>query len=69
VKSLKPSAVNYYWLSAAYSAGGDRDKSLESLQKAFDMGFSDFAAIDGSPYFNNVRSDPRYQQLLAKYRR
>jgi len=68
-KSARPSAINYYWLAAAYSARGDRDKSVESLQKAFEMGFSDFAAIDGSPYFSNVRSDPRYQQLLAKYRR
>ena len=63
------SGNNLFWLSAAYAAHGDRDKAMGALQKAFDGGFRDFAALDNSPYFSSLRSDPRFQQLIQRYRR
>jgi adenylate cyclase len=63
------SAISLWWLTAAYAAKGDKEKALATLQKAFDAGFRDFAAIDASPYFASLRSDPRFQQLLRRYRR
>jgi serine/threonine protein kinase/predicted Zn-dependent protease len=62
-------AINYFWLSAAYAAHGDKEKALATLQKALAAGYRDFAAIDASPYFSSLRSDPRFQQLIRQYRK
>jgi tetratricopeptide (TPR) repeat protein len=69
LKGLRPVGINYFWLSAAYAARGDKEKTLATLQKAFEVGFNDFAALDTSPYFSSVRSDPRYLQLTQRYRK
>jgi eukaryotic-like serine/threonine-protein kinase len=68
-KTVRPTGVNYFWLGAAYAAHGDREKTLATLQKAFDAGFHDFAALDASPYFSSLRTDPRFQQLTQRYRK
>jgi TolB-like protein/predicted Ser/Thr protein kinase len=65
----RKTAMDQYYLSAAYSAKGDREKALVTMQEAFSLGFHDFAAIDASPYFASLRADPRFQQLLGRYRR
>ncbi len=44
-------------------------KFLPTLQKALTAGYRDFAAIDASPYFSSLRSDPRFQQLMGRYRK
>ncbi|HLM80164.1 MAG TPA: protein kinase [Terriglobales bacterium] len=62
-------AINLFWLSSAYAAHGDKEKALGTLQKALAAGYRDFAAIDGSPYFSSLRTDPRFQQLTQRYRR
>jgi serine/threonine protein kinase/tetratricopeptide (TPR) repeat protein len=68
-KNVRPAAINYFWLSAAYAAHGDKERALATLQKAFDAGFHDFAALDASPYFSSLRTDPRFQQLTQRYRK
>ena len=65
----KKTTIDQYWLAAIYSAKGDKDKSLAALQQALQTGYRDFAALDSSPYFANLRSDPRYQKLIAQYRK
>jgi serine/threonine protein kinase/Tfp pilus assembly protein PilF len=62
-------AINLFWLSSAYAAYGDKEKALATLQKTFNAGYRDFAALDASPYFSALRSDPRYQQLVQRYRK
>jgi serine/threonine protein kinase/tetratricopeptide (TPR) repeat protein len=64
----RKTAMYQFWQSAVYSAKGDREKAFTTMQEAFNLGFRDFAALDGSPYFASLRSDPRYQQLLQRYR-
>ncbi len=62
-------AINSYFLSAAYAGKGDKEKALAELQKTLNLGFGDFAALDASPYFSSLRADPRYQQLIQRYRK
>jgi serine/threonine protein kinase/Tfp pilus assembly protein PilF len=62
-------AMNCYWLSAAYAGKGDKDKALATLQEAFKLGYGDFASLDTSPYFASLRNDPRYKILLDQYRK
>jgi tetratricopeptide (TPR) repeat protein len=66
---LRPSGINYYWLGAAYAARGDKEKALATMQKAFEAGFHDFAALEASPYFTSLRGDARFQQLMQQYRK
>jgi eukaryotic-like serine/threonine-protein kinase len=68
-KQNTKAAINRFWLSSAYAAHGDREKALDTLQKALEAGYRDFAAIDASPYFSSLRSEPRFQQLLQRYRK
>jgi eukaryotic-like serine/threonine-protein kinase len=68
-KNVRPAGINYFWLGAAYAARGDKEKALATLQKALDMGFHDFSALDASPYFSSLRTDPRFQQLTQRYRK
>jgi eukaryotic-like serine/threonine-protein kinase len=69
LKGLRPAGINYFWLSAGYAAHGDKEQALATLQKAFELGFHDFAALDASPYFSSLRTDPRFQQLTQRYRK
>jgi serine/threonine protein kinase/tetratricopeptide (TPR) repeat protein len=61
--------MDQYWLAAIYSAKGDKEKSFAAMQQALQTGFRDFGALDSSPYFANLRSDPRYQKLIQQYRK
>ena len=61
-------SLELFWESSIYAGRGEKDKALASLQRALEKGFNDFAAIDNSPHFNSLRSDPRFQQLLKKHR-
>lgn len=63
----RDSAISLYWLGAAYAGKGDQEKALATLQKSFDAGFRDFAAIDAAPYFSSLRPEPRFQQMIRKY--
>jgi hypothetical protein len=67
-KSIRPAGIKYFWLSAAYAVRGDKETALASLQKAFNAGFHDFAALDTSPYFWSLCTDRRFRQLTQRYR-
>ena len=67
--SGRDTALGTYWLSAGYAGKGDKETALATLQKSFDAGFRDFAAIDAAPYFSSLRTDPRFQQMIRKYRK
>ena len=60
------SMINNYWLSSYYAGNGAKEKALASLQKSFDYGFRDFAALDANTAFASLRSDPRFTAMLAR---
>jgi serine/threonine protein kinase/Flp pilus assembly protein TadD len=68
-KSATPAAINYVFLSEAYSARGDKEKALAALQKALEMGYRDFGTLDTNAYFDGLRGDARFEALAKKYRK
>ena len=38
------------------------------MERALTLGFRNFDAIDGSPYYEALRDDPRLEALIDKYR-
>jgi len=55
--------------SALFAAQGDKEEALATLEKALAGGYRDFAAIDANPHLASLRSEPRFQQLMRKYRK
>ena len=55
----------FYYLAWAYSAKGDKKKSLKALQTAVEKGFSDTSALDNNKAFDSLRDDPQYQKIVS----
>ena len=53
-------------ISAAYAGRGDKEESLAELEKALGRGYRDFADLDSNPYFDSLRADPRFAELLQR---
>ncbi|MEE9234385.1 MAG: tetratricopeptide repeat protein, partial [Candidatus Acidoferrales bacterium] len=64
----RESAVVLVQFCSVYAMQGEKEKALAELEKALENGYRDFAYLDSSPYFNPLRDDPRFQQLLRRYR-
>ena len=63
----RPGATpNLYQLATLYFALGDKDNGFKTLTRAFDVQreLADPTTID--PLFDDVRSDPRMQALIAR---
>jgi predicted esterase/tetratricopeptide (TPR) repeat protein len=58
-------AGGFYYLAWAYSAKGDKKKSLKALQIAVDKGFSDVAGLESNKAFDTLRDDPQYQKIIS----
>ena len=54
-------------IAAAYAGLGDSEKALAALEDALASGYRNFARINTSSHFAALRSDARFQALLAKY--
>lgn len=51
-------------LAFAYAAAGNKDKSLENLQKAFEERDPALVSIKMSAVYDFLRDDPRYKDLI-----
>lgn len=56
----------FFYLAWAYAANRDKKKSLQFLNTAVEKGFSDAAMITATKAFDSIRSEPEYQQIMAK---
>ena len=66
-RSPLKTALDFYWLSASYAGNGEKEKALANLQKALELGYRDFAAIEANPAFDSVRGEARFQEMVKRY--
>lgn len=55
----------WYNLGAAYARAGNRRRALESLEKAVSLGLKDRSQLATDEDFASLRSEPRFEALLA----
>ena len=67
LNSAQVALVNWY-KAAVHSAAGNPDAALQSLEVALDKEFRDFVNLEASPYFASLRDDPRYKNLIDRYK-
>jgi non-specific serine/threonine protein kinase len=58
-----------YYRAAVLAASGKTDEALASLEATFETGFRDFVTVESSSYFESLRNDPRFKELIDRYRR
>jgi hypothetical protein len=47
-----------------YAAWGDKDRALSTLERAYITGDSGLASLLTDPFFDPIRNEPRFLQLL-----
>ncbi len=55
-----------YFLARKYAFIGEHEKALEQLEKSFEMRVSRLPRILRDPNFKNLRSEPRFKQIVRK---
>ena len=64
---FKPTkAIALYNMACIHSLQGNNDAAFEQLEQSLAAGFNNFGQLEGDPDFANIRSDPRFQQLLPR---
>ncbi len=61
-----PKATAYYNMACVYSLGKQTDKAFEMLNKAIDEGFTNRQTFETDTDLTSIRSDARFQQVLAR---
>ena len=64
---LRPSdAIVFYNLACSYSLLKEIDKSLRSIKRAINCGYSDFEHLDHDSDLDNLRADERFKKFLSR---
>ncbi len=64
---LRPSdAIVFYNLACSYSLLKEIDKSLRSIKRAINCGYSDFEHLDKDSDLDNLRADERFKKFLSR---
>ncbi len=66
VRSSKSGHVSPFYIAEVYSTLGERDQAFEGLEKAYQVRDDELIWILIDPSFDNIRSDPRYADLLRR---
>lgn len=53
-----------YWLASAYALEGERDKALEWLRRAIELGNENRPWFERDKNWDSLRSDPEYQRII-----
>lgn len=55
----------YYTTSAIYAIRNDKAEAYKCLQKAFEAGWRDYRTTERDPWFENLRNEDRFQEMMA----
>jgi tetratricopeptide (TPR) repeat protein len=58
--------VAAYWILVIYEGLGENDKAFELLEKAIDERNETMIWLKIGPYYDGLRSDPRFTEILKK---
>jgi eukaryotic-like serine/threonine-protein kinase len=58
--------VDFYQVGAIYAGLGDKDRAFESLEKGYAERSGGMSYLKTDPFWYNLRSDPRYVDLLRR---
>ena len=53
-------------IASIYGTLGDRDKAFEELRKAFEVRDWELYRLNADPYWNSIRDDPRFREMLKR---
>jgi tetratricopeptide (TPR) repeat protein len=62
----KPPAATSYNIARIYAALGENDRAFECLDSAYRERSPEIVNIKVDPSFDNLHSDPRFQDLLVR---
>jgi tetratricopeptide (TPR) repeat protein len=62
----KPPAATSYNIARIYAALGENDHAFECLDSAYSEKSPEIVSLKVDPSFDNLRSDPRFQDLLGR---
>ncbi|MSO20204.1 MAG: hypothetical protein EXQ56_07010 [Acidobacteria bacterium] len=66
IEASKTKFVQPYWVAVVYSGLGDKDRAFEWLEKAYEERASSMTLLKFHPWFDSMRNDPRYHDLLRR---
>jgi tetratricopeptide (TPR) repeat protein len=55
-----------YWLACVYALEGERDLAFEWLERAINLGNENNLWFESDPNWENLRDDPRFDELMQK---
>jgi len=61
--------IVHYNLACSYSLVEQADDAFGALSRAMELGYADVEHVEKDGDLENVRSDARYQEILARMRR
>jgi len=56
--------VAHYNLACSLSLLGDLEEAFDALERAIDVGYTDYSFMLGDPDLGNLRKDPRFPQII-----
>lgn len=59
-------SVDPYWVAAIYAGLGNRNRAFELLEESYRQHSANLAYIKPDPFWDNLRSDSRYPDLLRR---
>ena len=62
----RPAPGNPLSIASYYAAAGEKDLAFPWLEKAFQARIPQLLYLKANPYFDPIRSDPRFADLLRR---
>ncbi len=61
--------VGFYNLAGVHALRGDADKAFAALQRDYELGDNDWAYLQEDDWFQSLRGDPRFAEIIVKMKR